>query len=226
MDERPDCLIFTKDRAAQLQLLLRSIKRHARQFYSNVTILVATSSPEYAAAYKILGRLEFPSPTRFTQRDFKWNVMRWLVASRRSRYVSFLCDDDLFHRDAPRLSEITVPWSLRAGDYDYPFSLDGNIYERDHIIALLDGLTFRDPTELEHQGHLHRDRLPFTTVNHGEPCLIGIPLNRVSDSSGMPHLGVHQYDLNERFLNGERLDYELPEDLVGTHASATPYWTK
>lgn len=208
-----DCLIFSKDRPAQLDLLLRSIEKHAPNLYRTLTVLWTTSTQpsaldEYSRGYSACihehtsrRTIGFQSERGIPDFTFEDYVRGWL--DNVGEVVSFLVDDDVFYRDAAEPD--VLPWSFRGGDYDYPFSLDGNVYAALDIEKLLDGLTFSDPTELEHQGHLHRDRLPFAEVNHGAPCLVGIPANRVSKSSGMPHMGQHEYDLNEHYLAGERL---------------------
>jgi hypothetical protein len=210
-------LIFTKDRPAQLDLLLRSIWQHA-PLYRNVTVLAAYTDTPYLRGYETCsdehgGQVEWWLEER-SPGGFLRDVWQWL--RRAASPVSFLCDDDVFYRDAV-LEEIVAPWSLRAADFDYPFSLDGNIYRKDDLVGLLDGLTFRNPTQLEAQGHVERARLPFATVGHGSPCLAGVPLNRVSEDSLMPYLAYHQYHLNEQYLLGKRLDLELPAAIVSAH---------
>jgi hypothetical protein len=224
-----DCLIFSKDRAAQLDLLLRSIERYARGFYSRIVVLWTASSVDYRWAY--LNHLKM-DPTfslfvrLFEQAGpdslFELNVRNWLGTSR-SDAVSFLVDDDVFYREPGRVERL--PWSPRGGDYDYPFSLDGVVYWRSDVEQLLDGLAFRDPTELEAIGHEHRDRLPFDRLHAGTPCLTGLPWNRVSTRSGMPQLGYHEFDLNERFLAGDRLALPVFDGPAGPHTlDVEPQW--
>lgn len=213
-----DCLIFSRDRACQLDLLLRSIDFYAGERFASITVLYRASTLEYLAGYERLlrDRLDviFPLET-----DFERQVFAWLTNPHGADRICFLCDDDLFYRPAsePR----AVPWSWRGGDYDYPFSLDGNVYRRLDIIRLLEGLRFRNPTELEYVGHEHRDRLPFDTVTAAPPCLVGVPLNRVSDSSLLPHAGWHEYDLNEAWLAGARLypPYGMLDEDLPAHAN-------
>jgi hypothetical protein len=204
-----DALVFSRDRACQLDLLLRSIGRFANSLYESVSVLYRGSSRDFMRGYALC--FSEHAGVRFQlEGDFQRDVHEWL--GRAGPTVSFLCDDDVFYREAvqpPRL-----PWSYRGGDFDYLFSLDGNVYSRLDVQVLLHGLRFRNPTELEHQGHLSAARLPFVEVGHGQnPALVGLPLNRVSDSSGMGHLGVHEYDLNERYLAGERMLIPKPSNV-------------
>lgn len=213
-----DALIFSKDRACQLDLLLRSIDRHAPNLYSSLTVLWTASQREYGKGYAVCFS-EHAGVKFIAESDFEGQVRHWLRIV--GPKVSFLVDDDVFYRDCVPgpTSSLWAAWSPRGGDYDYPFSLDGVIYETVDVIVLLHGLRFRNPTELEAQGHEHRSRLPFARLNHGEPCLVGVPANRVSVSSGMPHMGVHEYDLNERYLAGKRLALPAVEGSLPAHAA-------
>ncbi len=218
-----DCLIFTKSRPAQLDLLLRSVDRFASSLYKSVTVLGYCPTAFYMRGYRLC-MFNRPAVEWWWQEDeasFQPWLERWLYGVDKST-ISFLCDDDVFYAPAP--IDFDLPYSLRGGDYDYPFSLDGNIYDRDDVVRLLYGLSYRNPTQLEHQGHLHRDRLPFAQVNHGDPCLVGIPLNRVSRDSQLPDMGVHEYDLNEEFLAGRRLRTFAATPNQGAHAEIRPEW--
>ena len=218
-----DCLVFSRDRAAQLDLLLRSIERYAPHLYRSLTVLWRASTREYVRGYSLCfsqhANVRFECESRFEH-----NVRAWLREA--GAVVSFLVDDDVFYAPAPAgVDELELPLSLRGGDYGYPFSLDGNIYLRADVLALLweGDVSFRNPTELEHAGYLARSRLPFERVNACDPpCLVGVPLNRVSESSGMPHLGVHEYDLNEQYLAGGRLVYRDDPKEPAAHARLEP----
>lgn len=203
-----DCLVFSKDRAAQLDLLLRSIQRHAPNLYSSLAVLYTGSSADYLRGYQQCF-VEHPEAKFVLEHNFETQVRYWLSVYT-YRPISFLVDDDVFYRDVPDGDEQPgPPCSLRGGDYDYPFSVDGNIYEWRHVVDLLRDLRFRDPTELEANAHNVRERLPFDRVAPVlPPCLVGVPANRVSVSSGMPHMGVQTRMLNERYLAGDRLRIE------------------
>lgn len=219
-----DVLIFSKDRPAQLDLLLRSMEEFAGQLYATVTVLLDWSADCYRKGYEILyaERINGSGVQFVIDGDFHTDVMTWLSLA--EPLISFLVDDDVFYADAP--TDVTAPLSLRGGDYDYPFSVDGNIYDREQIWNLLDGLWFRNPTELEAEGWTMRDKLPFKSVNPCEqPCLVGIPLNRVSESSRMPHMGQHEYDLNESYLKGLRLELlQKPSKTWGAHENLSVGW--
>jgi len=139
-----DCLVFSKDRAAQLDLLLRSIRRHAPSLYQSLTVLYTGSSADYLRGYQVCFA-EHEEAKFILEHDFEVQTRLWLDFEMID-YVSFLVDDDVFYRDVPDI-DFEIPCSLRGGDYDYPFSVDGNIYRRRGVQLLLEGLRFRDPTE-------------------------------------------------------------------------------
>lgn len=204
-----DCLIFSKDRAAQLDLLLRSIETYAPKLYGSLTVLWDASAPEYERGYRrLIADKRRVGVSFWREYDFEKQVRHWLSAGSLGDLVSFLVDDDVFYRDTSS-THVVGSYSFRGGDYRYPFSLDGVVYRRRWIVDLLSGLAFTNPTRLEAVGHEHRERLPLDALIQGTPALTGLPWNRVSVSSGMPSLGFHEYDLNERFLAGQRL--ALPE---------------
>lgn len=215
-----DALVFSKDRPAQLDLLLRSIRKHASAVYDTVVVLWTVSDERYATGYHLLAG-EHEETHLLPELDFEHDVRQWLRAA--GPVVSFLCDDDVFYRDAPLPA--VIPWSYRGGDYDYPFSVDGNVYQRLDVIRLLDGLPFRNPSELEAMAHERRKRLPFDQVEPClPPCLVGVPMNRVSVSSGMPHSGFDTAELNRRYLAGERLAIPTTTVNLGAHVELAPVY--
>ncbi len=201
-EARIDALIFSKDRACQLDLLLRSIAHYAPTLYCSVDVLWTASTRAYGDGYRRCFSEHLEADFAL-EHDFEAQVRQWL--DRAGLLLSFLVDDDVFYRPAPFPREI--PWAYRGGDYDYPLSLDGNVYERPLLCTVLAGISgWKDPTQLEATMDALRERVPFSEVGHGEPCLAGLPWNRVSSSSRMPHESVDPQSLNERYLAGARLD--------------------
>lgn len=215
-------LIFSKDRAAQLDLLLRSIESHAPSLYSTITVLWKASDAEYGEAYETCFQEHRHFVRGMQQTIFAYDVRKWISPA--GPLVSFLVDDDVFYRDCPIVDTAAyhrrhaTPWSLRGGDYDYPFSVDGNIYRTHHVEDHLSLIHFNDPTELEAFAHEAREWLPFSIVRPVlPPCLVGVPANRVSLNSGMPHMGVDPRMLNDAFLRGERLECVFDRDTYPAH---------
>jgi hypothetical protein len=223
-----DCLVFSRDRPLQLDGLLSSLERYAAHLFKSVTVLHTSSSPIFQLGYLDCAR-NHEAITFWRQFDsFEQDVHEWLHVA--DEYVCFLVDDDLFIRQAPELERALPRWdevcfSLRLwhaarswmwpqarDDYAYPLALDGHIYRREAIAALL-RFSFDDPTRLEAGLAGRADSLGVHTYGYMAAdivqCLVGIPANRVSLSSGMPFIGGPEHDpqtLLERYLAGWRLD--------------------
>ena len=200
-----DVLIFSRERPCQLDLLLRSIRRHA--YYSTVSVLYRADTPDAIKGYMHVLEEHGDWIRYVPERVFEDDVRFWLA--RAGATCGFLVDDDVFYRDAPVHDRL--PFSFRGGDYDYPLSLDGNLYERAHLLEVLDNMPrgWSNPTQLEAVMHEYRHLAPFERVHPSvPPCLTGIPANVVSESSGMPSMGVDVAMLNREFLRGKRIDLD------------------
>lgn len=223
-----DCLVFSKDRACQLDLLLRSVQLHAGDIYSSLTVLYTASSRDHLRGYGIC--FAEHADVRFVlETDFERQTRQWIRAA--GDVISFLVDDDVFHRAAPTTEAIEQALdyagvSLRGSDFDYPFSVDGNVYRNRDVQLLLARpfYSFRNPNEFEHAGHVARERLPFQVVIEAPSCLVGVPLNRVSLSSGLGHAGVHQDWLLQLYLHGRRLAVPQLEQQLEAHAQIELAW--
>lgn len=117
-------IIFSKNRAAQLDLLLRSLEARAPNIFYPIEVIYTVSAPEYRRAYKVLDEEHpnvFIAPE--CEKDFQGDVEACL-SSKSSNYVSFFCDDDIMVRpftDQPspekilRLDNRVLCVSLRLG---------------------------------------------------------------------------------------------------------------
>lgn len=195
-----DTLIFSRDRPAQLDLLLRSIDKFASFVYGPLSCLFIATDTDFEKGYaNLIG--EHPDIGWMREVDFEAQVRDWLAHA--ADEIAFLVDDDVFDRRAIGLID-AVPASPRAGDYDYPLSVDGCIYYRDDILPLLD-FSFINPTQFESELHGRRGRYPYVGFASIYPCLIGVPANRVSLSSECSHMGIDLAELNRRYLAGKRI---------------------
>lgn len=123
-------IIFSKNRAAQLDLLLRSIKERAPDLFGELFVLYEADSPSHQSAYGML-MLEHPSVNSFHQQNFQIDLEGALHLLR-DEHICFLCDDDIVTH--PFTDNITpgrvldtryevLCFSLRLGDntdYCYP----------------------------------------------------------------------------------------------------------
>lgn len=104
-----DVVIFSKDRACQLELLLRSIKRFFAQWReSNVQVLYTFSTPEFARGYNVV-RGEHPEFRYVCEQDRPAGFRELTLGLLGERpYLTFLVDDDVFKEpfslDAPEFA--------------------------------------------------------------------------------------------------------------------------
>ena len=92
-------IIFSKDRACQLDLLLRTIKKQLRIELGDVYIIYYTTSDEYEKGYeKLMGRDILPV-TLYQQESFKSDFIRCLKeCDKQTPLVMLLVDDIVFFR--------------------------------------------------------------------------------------------------------------------------------
>jgi hypothetical protein len=89
-----DVLIFSKDRACQLDLLLSSI-RELVSGLGTVTVIYHTTEEKFVRAYNVC-KLEHPTVEFLTESDFRSETLSWLSLSSREESVMMLVDDIVF----------------------------------------------------------------------------------------------------------------------------------
>lgn len=109
-------LIFSLDRACQLDLLLRSLTRYASTLLSPVKVLWRASTPFYESGYEIAAQ-EHPNVIFQKQEDFQEDVTRWLERCQ-SHLCAFLTDDSLFYGPVG-----TLPVTVMEDPFVLTFSL-------------------------------------------------------------------------------------------------------
>ena len=199
----------------QLEALLYSMQR----FYTleDCYVLYVNDFEERKLDYH---SLDYPV-TFIKQHDFKLDTEDII---RDSKQVTFLCDDDIFYQNCiiPSINQMET-FSLRLGrivtnkkQFDYTISLDGNIFRTEDILPLMEDLEYSNPNQLE--GAL----VPFQhmfTMKWKRQCLVGVPHNKVSDTSRCATSGAWSVeDLNSWYLKGYRLRNLYFENIKDVHA--------
>lgn len=125
-------IIFSRNRACQLELLLRSLDNNLP-----VTVLYFYD-PEFKAGYKKLVKI-YPKVNFFLRSDFKTDLLK--LIKKGTEYIMFLVDDDIminpFSEDCPEFKEFKknldiLSLSLRLAancSYNHLPSLKGNTWE-------------------------------------------------------------------------------------------------
>jgi len=240
-----ETIILSKDRAAQLDSLLRSVRDHFHIPHGAVHVLHKASAEPFERGYDLLKRHGILPDTHWhAERDFRADILALLGALPRMSLVMILVDDDIVFRDFSdrALIEAFQPHhlfiSLRASrDYrdtqphfmrtepclewrwrqrlpkrqvwNYPFSLDGNIFDRDVLLRLMATLDFKAPNSLEKA--LHRAKRRLSLVMRGralaptQAVIYNNPLNKVQSEWSTWNAGISADEINARFLAGERI---------------------
>lgn len=108
-----DCLIFSKNRAAQLDLLLRSIQKNFSEINSNnISILFKYTNNEFAQGYDKLIR-KFAQYTWITEQNFQTDT-RSIVQSFTQPLSVVFVDDEVVVNDFKILSSIKILYDVLA----------------------------------------------------------------------------------------------------------------
>ena len=254
-----EIVIFSKDRACQLEALLRSMEQYF-MLEHRVSVLYFASTSEYDQGYRLVIE-EYSAPEFYREMTFKKNLLRIFDAGARKNHRMFLVDDIVFIRDYAggenlelfTLDESILTISLRLGEnitycqprgidtvphdfsrsngwrwqeghtgyWNYPMSLDGHIFRAKDLNPLLNQLEFNNPNRLEAAlAKRPPIKRPWMLAER-EPYLVNLALNRVQTIFPNPHGEVSIKQLNDAFLDGERLDLEpiISAEYNSCHAS-------
>lgn len=241
-------IIFSKDRPAQLDRLLRSIK----EFYPEClySVIYKASTPDYEYGYYSI------SEPAIREEDFKQDVInfmdkdctaflvddmqfidRFRAAGR--EYYEFLDQDDvacLSLRLYPGITysymkdmQLTPPpgttWQWRGlkSYWGYPMSLDGHIFKTKDIKPIIERLEFSNPNELEGQLAINPiDK--FFMMCYEKAKVINYPLNLVNDVCKNKNMNINPEYLNDSFLAGHRLALQYPKPHNSCHVELYPEW--
>lgn len=202
-----NAIIFSKDRAMQLDCLLRSMEEFCPLF--DIQVLFDYSNPVYKEGYFICMDAH-PNVEFFVEQDFQEDVEMMIMPG----WNCLLVDDCIFYREVDEVglfemqSEVDVI-SLRLGDeirghQDYHGSIDGNLFKYETLL------------ELQYREYTNPNQLEARLVNickdlvmgwFNEAHLKGIPANKVSSTSTCSDMGISTGILNQMFMEGKRIDY-------------------
>lgn len=236
-------IIFSKDRAMQLDALLRSFDQYAPEVFRRVFVLYCSSTPEFAAGYEMLFA-EYPSECvdvrGVKETSFRHNLLALLSYAKNWEpdYLSFFSDDAILFRP---VANIVVPsgalcYSLRLGknitysynadrtqqegecDFAWKFSNDGHFYSYEGMVVRIHQTAeIVSPGAIEDELNArYGSRSGY--VAYGErSSLVCIQHNRVTTMAANRNAGGSAEELNRRFLAGERIDF-MAMDFSGVNS--------
>ncbi len=228
-------IVFSKDRALQLEAFLRSYQEHVTPM-NEVQVLYADSSLRHHEAYRqVFDRFSWAVP-HFQGDRFKYELLE-LIPDRGN--VVFFVDDQVFIRswrveELPFLSlrlglhlthcyptnkEQLVPslqsfgnhlwwlWSQGDGDWGYPLSIDGHVFEANVIRTMICEVDFRSPNTLEFQ--LQRFVSYFSLLSglcYRNAKVVNIPWTRVQTDWENRSMNLSADDMLAHWEAGRRID--------------------
>lgn len=254
-------IIFSKDRACQLESLLRSVRDHFRSAYLSITVLYKATSPAFNNGYELAKKTCVCDKVAWRpEQSFQNDVAAICGALAPESLVMFLVDDDVVFRpcmlegvldaftdeylfvslrasrayssDMPPefiTSEPYLEWKWnyskrRWVTWNYPFSIDGNIFHAAHISKIVRKISFEAPNSFEGRMHTCRHHWWVKRIKKGLALLDAVvfnnPLNRVQAESETWHNNVSTESLNEAFLSGMRINNAV---LYSARPDATHY---
>jgi hypothetical protein len=110
-------IIFSKNRAMQLDALLKSARTYAPQL--SFIVIYTYSSEDFSRGYDILIQ-EYPEVVFVKETIFKVNLLDSIKRHLDQAYIFFFCDDDVFYGEdiflkKPQLKDDELCYSLRLG---------------------------------------------------------------------------------------------------------------
>jgi hypothetical protein len=240
-------VIFSKDRACQLDSLLRSLNDRLIGSNRPVFVLFKATTDRFKEGYaRLKGKKILDGMVWVEEKKFRTDFLDLLNALNNDFMVMFLVDDIVFHRRIqieellpffgkrhlfislrcsrnykadrqPRFLRtgnfLEWRWTFRSsprGVWNYPFSLDGNIYRKKLIADACARLDFKGPNSLERELHSLRWNLFVRWRNKAiaptEAVLFNNPLNLVQTEGKNWHQNISATDLNEKYLAGFCID--------------------
>ena len=118
------CVVFSRDRAMQLDAFLDSVELHAPDLFDTLVVLYRASDDSFAAGYELLRRNR-DGPLWLPETSFRTDL---LSASGDEEWLTFHTDDDIYFAGVPpfQLLEDEVCFTLRLGlntTYCYPLDV-------------------------------------------------------------------------------------------------------
>jgi hypothetical protein len=244
-------IIFSKNRANQLNLLLESIYTNSNNLFDKISVLYK-GDIEYLSGYERLIK-KYSEINFYKENSFRIDLLK--LIDDKINATTFMVDDAvIFKKIEANKLEIIEPvinnhiiFSLRLGkncnyshpanihyelgehetdgqyitfdytkqqigDFNYPLSTDGHIFNTEFIKNLLVEINFNNPNTLEAnlQKFVFLQTIPKIVNCFVESKLVSIPVNLVNDTFNNRHglqFGISEKELNDRFISGEVIDF-------------------
>jgi hypothetical protein len=240
-------VIFSKDRACQVDSLLRSVHDHFKTGDCAITVLFRTTTQAFHDGYEIVkSRAIVDKITWRPEKKFPDDVRDIVGGLDNDSFVMFLVDDTIIFRPcvlshvldaftdrhlfvslrASRTYPADVPpkfisdgaflewkWNYSKRKWvtwNYPFSVDGNIFHVRHMKKVVDKISFEAPNSFEGRMHTCRHAWWIKRITRAlalpAAVVFNNPLNRVQVEGETWHNNITPEHLNDRYLAGMKID--------------------
>lgn len=241
-------IIFSKDRACQVDSLLRSINDNFYYTPITVSVIYKATNADFQYGYnKVMGKHILTNIKWLGETDFKTDVKDLVFNMKPEDLIMFLVDDNIFFqkfdatplvdkfkfkhlfislrasrlynkdKDLPIFSGtdgfLEWKWKIkrkRSNTWNYPFSVDGNIYHVVRMQQILKNITFAAPNSFESAMHDYRKCKWVKQIKNAisalEPSILNIPLNRVQMEGETWHKNIDPNFINNKYLDGLVID--------------------
>ncbi len=239
--------IFSKDRACQLDSLLRSVHDNFAVPVKHLTVLYRATDNNFRNGYEKLKTANIISGIEWVEEfDFREDLVGMIDQLADNSLVMFIVDDNIIfrpfnNRDLLRgftdrhlfislrcsrtyakdvspsflyeTKYLEWKWNYhkkRPVTWNYPFSVDGNIFRAYVLKRVLHNISFQAPNSLEGRMHAYRHawwvkriRLALAPL---AAVVINNPLNRVQTEGKTWHQDISPAQLNQKYLEGCRIN--------------------
>ncbi len=241
-------IIFSKDRACQLDSLLRSIKENFQYTPDTVSVLYKSSNADFEKGYKKAKNKHILTAINWLREtDFQSDVKNLVSSMKPECLIMFLVDDNivfrkiditplilsfqhkhlfislraslLYKRDKnlPVFSKteelLEWRWKIqrkKSTTWNYPLSVDGNIYHAVRMQQILKDITFAAPNSFESAMHDYRKskwvRQITKALSPVKPSLFNNPLNKVQTEGKTWHKSIDPNFINDKYLDDQLID--------------------
>ena len=230
-------IIFSRNRAMQLELLLRNLNIPSSILY--------TYDEGFLLGYEKLMKMHL-SFEFIKETNFKLQLVENI---RNSKYVMFMVDDDVmlesFEENCPQFTEFKSnsdiislslnlcpryryrnlptmdhnkwewrPYSKRAKGYTlriwgHPMTCTSHVFRTEDIIPIIESNDITNPNYLEHALVANEDNIKRSLMMcFDNPKTINNGVNQVQTSFPSRTLNISPEELEHKFLNGERLSLD------------------
>lgn len=227
-------IIFSRDRAMQLDALLATIEKFFPAALANVSILYTFSDDSFGKGYERLVK-KYTGGIRWVfEENFRTQVLS--LVSNNSKYTMFSPDDGMMFGlpNFVGLEDNVLCHSLRLGrnttmcypqsrsqgipdsfpkwrhgdsdgDFSYPFSTDAHVFRTSDLSEILRERDWRSVNTMEYAMSRAESKRPYMTAQE-RSVYVSIPHNRVQNDFANRNEHGSARRLNDLFLEGRRIE--------------------